>query len=193
VKGSGGAITLMTLHAAKGLEFPVVAMIGLEEGILPHSRSLGKLNELEEERRLCFVGMTRAQERLILSKAASRTVRGITDRTVPSPFLGEIPLQDVDVVDRTGIGSYTTRRSGGGWPQNQSPSRQTFAEPPAPKLTGRFAHMQAGQLVRHPQYGLGRIKEVARTGDDRTRAVVRFNQGGEKIFYLELAQLDVVD
>src|SRR5208337_2436023 len=75
-EGAGGAVTLMTLHAAKGLEFPVVAIIGLEEGCLPHSRARGDTKELEEERRLCFVGITRAQERLILSTAAWRTIRG---------------------------------------------------------------------------------------------------------------------
>src|SRR5206468_7043828 len=91
LKGAGGAITLMTLHAAKGLEFPVVAIIGMEEGILPHSRARGNLNELEEERRLCFVGITRAEQQLILTKAAYRTIRGLRERTVTSPFLNELP------------------------------------------------------------------------------------------------------
>ena len=77
LEGAGGSVTLMTLHAAKGLEFPVVAMIGLEEGCLPHSRSQQSADELEEERRLCFVGITRAQEKLILSRAAVRTIRGL--------------------------------------------------------------------------------------------------------------------
>src|SRR5207302_9008015 len=105
-KGSGGAITMMTLHAAKGLEFPVVAMIGMEEGILPHSRSRSSPAELEEERRLAFVGITRAQERLILTKAAYRTIRGLRERTVPSPFLNEMSQADIEVFDQTGIGSY---------------------------------------------------------------------------------------
>src|SRR4029079_17583977 len=103
LKDAGGAVTLMTLHAAKGLEFPVVAMIGLEEGILPHSRSRGNLNELEEERRLAFVGITRAQEHLILSKAQYRTIRGLRERTVTSPFLSEMPQDALRITDRTGL------------------------------------------------------------------------------------------
>ena len=93
----------MTLHAAKGLEFPVVAMIGLEEGCLPHARARGNLTELEEERRLCFVGITRAQEQLILTKAAYRTMRGLRERTVTSPFLTEMPQDALEVIDRTGL------------------------------------------------------------------------------------------
>src|SRR5206468_2275404 len=103
LKDSGGAVTLMTLHAAKGLEFPAVAMIGLEEGCLPHARARGNLNELEEERRLAFVGITRAEQQLILTKAAYRTMRGLRERTVTSPFLNEMPKDALEVTDRTGL------------------------------------------------------------------------------------------
>jgi DNA helicase-2/ATP-dependent DNA helicase PcrA len=96
-------VTLMTLHAAKGLEFPVVAIIGLEEGCLPHARARGNPNELEEERRLAFVGITRAQERILLTKAAYRTLRGLRERTVTSPFLNELPRESLDIVDRTSL------------------------------------------------------------------------------------------
>jgi DNA helicase-2/ATP-dependent DNA helicase PcrA len=99
-EGAGGAVTLMTLHAAKGLEFPVVAMIGLEDGCLPHARARESVTELEEERRLCFVGITRAQERLILSNAAVRTIRGKTEMTINSPFLNEMPMELMEVHDR---------------------------------------------------------------------------------------------
>jgi DNA helicase-2/ATP-dependent DNA helicase PcrA len=101
LEGAGGAVTLMTLHAAKGLEFPVVAIIGLEEGCLPHSRARGEIKELEEERRLCFVGITRAQERLILSTAAWRSIRGKREPTVPSPFLTEMPQDMLELSDST--------------------------------------------------------------------------------------------
>jgi DNA helicase-2/ATP-dependent DNA helicase PcrA len=182
----------MTLHAAKGLEFPVVAMIGLEEGILPHNRSRGNMNELEEERRLCFVGITRAQERLILSKAASRTIRGLTERTIPSPFINELPEEDIALTDRTGIGSFPSRRAGGR-PTAGGGTAMNLGERNLPKLTGAFANFRAGQLVRHPKFGLGRIRELEKTGDERTRAVVQFNEGGLKTLYLEFAQLDVVE
>src|SRR5262249_48125205 len=85
-----GAVTLMTLHAAKGLEFQAVAMIGLEEGLLPHSRARESDAALEEERRLCFVGITRAMSRLLITSAKYRTHRGMTERSVPSRFLQEL-------------------------------------------------------------------------------------------------------
>ncbi|HEX8325042.1 MAG TPA: UvrD-helicase domain-containing protein, partial [Tepidisphaeraceae bacterium] len=104
VQGAGGAVTLMTLHAAKGLEFPVVAMIGLEEGVLPHSRARNSPDELEEERRLCFVGITRAQKQLFLSRAYARTLMGRRERTVPSPFLKEMPDEHIETIDRMDSG-----------------------------------------------------------------------------------------
>jgi DNA helicase II / ATP-dependent DNA helicase PcrA len=99
LEGGEGAVTLMTLHAAKGLEFPVVAIIGLEEGCLPHSRARENVKEMEEERRLCFVGITRAQERLILSNAKRRAIRGVYGYTIPSPFLSEMPGEMIDVLE----------------------------------------------------------------------------------------------
>jgi DNA helicase II / ATP-dependent DNA helicase PcrA len=100
LEGSEGAVTMMTLHAAKGLEFPVVAIIGLEEGCLPHARAREDARQLEEERRLCFVGITRAQERLLLSNAAWRTIRGQRQRVVASPFLQEMPQDMLETTDR---------------------------------------------------------------------------------------------
>jgi hypothetical protein len=90
VDADQGAVTMMTLHAAKGLEFPIVAMIGLEEGLLPHSRARESDAALEEERRLAFVGITRAMRKLHISSAKYRTLRGISERTIPSRFLSEL-------------------------------------------------------------------------------------------------------
>lgn len=98
---SRGAVTLMTLHAAKGLEFPCVAMVGLEEGCLPHSRAQTSETELEEERRLCFVGATRAMERLHITSATFRTIRGLSERTIASRFLEELNGPEVLISDQS--------------------------------------------------------------------------------------------
>jgi DNA helicase-2/ATP-dependent DNA helicase PcrA len=169
MKGHGGAITMMTLHAAKGLEFPVVAMIGLEEGCLPHSRARESPAEMEEERRLCFVGITRAEERLILTKAQYRTMRGMRERTVPSPFLMEMPAGDLETTDRTGFGNVTGYRSA-------ETERKSFG-------------FKKGQLVRHPTFGLGRIADI--TEGSQATATVEFNQAGRKRLVLEYARLEV--
>ncbi|HWE03927.1 MAG TPA: UvrD-helicase domain-containing protein [Tepidisphaeraceae bacterium] len=192
MKGAGGAVTLMTLHAAKGLEFPVVAMIALEDGILPHSRSRGNQNEMEEERRLCFVGITRAQERIIFSKAARRTIRGVPERTIPSPFLHEMPADDLKINDRTGAGSSgrSTRSA------NASPGagRDPHVTPFSPRQAyGQFSHLRSGQRVRHPQFGIGRICEVEEMSEQRTRAVVQFTTAGQKTLILEFARLEVIE
>jgi len=170
VKDGGGAITLMTLHAAKGLEFPVVAMIGMEEGILPHSRARTDPNQLEEERRLCFVGITRAQIKLIFTRAFARTLMGRRERTVPSPFIKEMSADHIETIDRTGIefdvDSETEPTSG--------------------------SSFRRGQLVRHPSFGMGKIAEIQDMGR-HTRAVVEFQRAGKKTLILEYAQLEPMD
>lgn len=174
---AGGAITLMTLHAAKGLEFPVVAMIALEEGVLPHSRSRDDPQEMEEERRLCFVGITRAQQRLILSKAAYRTIRGLRERTIGSPFLNELPEDCLQVVDRTGL------------PEDDDPDEHRRRYEGESHQSAKEYHK--GQHVRHPHFGIGRIVEVTEVGQ-HTRAVVIFNTAGRKTLILQYARLEPV-
>ena len=180
MKGAGGAVTLMTLHAAKGLEFPVVAMIGLEDGILPHSRARDNVNELEEERRLCFVGITRARQRLILAKAQYRTVRGLRERTITSPFLNEMPPEMLRLEDRTGVGSFD---EGGDTDDDFGDSGR--------RGKGGGTGFRKGQIVRHPTFGVGRIAEVSGAGQ-HTRAVVEFNTAGRKNLILEYARLEPV-
>ncbi len=177
LKGAGGAVTLMTLHAAKGLEFPVVAIIGWEEGCLPHSRARDNLRELEEERRLAFVGITRAQKRLILSRAVYRTVRGIRERTIPSPFLSELPEDKIQTIDRTSIADLT--RNGGG--ETRVWQRQAMTSE-GDRLAGRF---RIGQRVRHDTFGLGRILDV--TGGTNAKVVINFDRVGQKTLILEYA------
>ncbi len=175
--GGEGSVTLMTLHAAKGLEFPVVAIIGLEDGILPHSRARGNLDELEEERRLLFVGITRAQQRLILTKAQVRTVRGLRERTIPSPFLNELPAKDLKLDDRSGFGDV----------DHTDPYQSAFRA----EAERRFLGFKRGQLVKHPTFGMGRIAEISESGSN-TRAVVEFNSAGRKTLILEHARLEAV-
>jgi DNA helicase-2/ATP-dependent DNA helicase PcrA len=177
MKGTGGAVTLMTLHAAKGLEFPVVAMIGLEDRILPHSRAQGNLNELEEERRLCFVGLTRAQQQLILTKAQIRTVRGMRERTITSSFFGEMPQDALRITDRTTLDSLGDRDEENEYLREESRG-----------LAGQF---RRGQMVRHPKFGVGRIADVSDMGS-QTRAVVEFNSAGRKTLILQYAQLEPI-
>jgi DNA helicase-2/ATP-dependent DNA helicase PcrA len=159
----------MTLHAAKGLEFPVVAMVGMEEGILPHSRARTDPEQLEEERRLCFVGITRAQQRLIFSRAFARTMMGRRERTVQSPFLSEMPGDLIDVVDHTRLDFDSSD-------DDDFESSSSF---------------KRGQMVRHPTFGLGRIADISDMGR-HTRAVVEFQRAGKKTLILEYAQLEAV-
>jgi DNA helicase-2/ATP-dependent DNA helicase PcrA len=122
-----GSVTLMTMHAAKGLEFPVVFIVGLEEGILPHRRAAESESEMEEERRLLFVGITRAQKELFISHCRVREFRGTRSATINSPFLRELPLQGVERINDTGHSSradqywsddsYGSRSGGSGYSQ----------------------------------------------------------------------------
>ncbi len=176
-----GAVTLMTLHAAKGLEFDAVAMIGLEDGLLPHSRSRENESELEEERRLCFVGVTRARERLLLTSARLRTMRGIPERTIRSAFIEELG-EGLTVSDQSGgFDSYDEEESTWG----RSTTRLT--------PTGGAGHggIAPGAQVRHPQFGRGRVLSVDGRGPE-ARAKVQFAGAGTKTLVLKYARREAV-
>ena len=162
-----GAVTLMTLHAAKGLEFDVVAIAGLEQGLLPHGRSVGEENGLEEERRLCYVGMTRARKNLALTWAHRRTVRGITERAMPSQFLGELPDDAVERVD------------------DRDP--WTGVRSAIPDTT-----WQVGMTVRHQTFGLGVVRRVIHRPRGTT-ATVDFLEYGQRTLLVAHANLEPVD
>jgi DNA helicase-2/ATP-dependent DNA helicase PcrA len=174
--GTGGAVTLMTLHAAKGLEFPVVAMIGMEEGCLPHARAQSDGDQLEEERRLCFVGITRAQERLILSKAGRRMIRGLSGATVASQFLAQMPKERLRVVNL----------AEDSWDQSERGHERVHED-----VEGVEGEFRVGQMVRHPAFGVGKILEMSKTGAN-TRAIVEFRGMGRKTLILEYARLEGV-
>jgi DNA helicase-2/ATP-dependent DNA helicase PcrA len=179
------AVTLMTLHTAKGLEYPVVFMTGLEDGIFPHVRSLGDPEELEEERRLCYVGITRARERLYLCHAWSRTLFGSTDYYPPSRFLSEIPEELVHAIGEErrhgrGLGAHrdavvgaAIRRGG------EAPGARGAEE----------LRLKIGDDVRHEKFGEGVILDLEGSGD-KTEVVVRFRDVGEKRLLLAWAPLE---
>lgn len=167
--GHTEAISLMTLHSAKGLEFPVVFICGLEEGLLPHAQSLHSEVELEEERRLCFVGITRAKEELILLHASHRSRYGLEVPAIPSRFLQELPKEVVEEVDRT---YYPAERA-------------YHAEEPI--SMGEFS---PGERVRHPTFGVGKIRESR--GYGKGQMVVVDFPIGRKTLLVEYARLEKI-
>jgi DNA helicase II / ATP-dependent DNA helicase PcrA len=190
-------VSIMTLHAAKGLEFPVVYMTAVEQGLLPHERSLQREDEVEEERRLAFVGMTRAKEELYLCRARMREFRGNTRETVPSMFLDQLPGDAIQVIDFSG-GSQTTLdywRGGSaaaeqGW--NDAGVRSRPAPiPPRPPKDHEGRGFVEGMLVRHASYGMGRIVEVSGQGALR-RVKIRFSTAGERTFIADKVTLEIV-
>jgi DNA helicase-2/ATP-dependent DNA helicase PcrA len=188
-----GAVTLMTLHAAKGLEFPAVAMIGLEEGILPSARALEGPGDDEEERRLCFVGLTRAMRRLLITNAKYRSVRGLRERAIPSRFLNELPRAGVAARDESDEWEECdVARASGGTLRAGGPG----VPPPGPLPRGGGvkaddAEWPVGSKVRHPQFGVGTVRRVTGLGVNR-RATVAFLQAGEKTLILQYARLERV-
>ena len=168
-----GSVTLMTLHNAKGLEFPVVFIIGLEDGVFPHYRSMGDPAQLEEERRLMYVGVTRARERLYLTNAWSRALFGQTSYNPPSRFLSEIPIELVRSLE----GDEVADADG-----SASPIREA--------VTGRpqSVDIAAGDTVVHDKWGEGVVVTVNGRGTD-AEATVRFEDAGEKHLLLAYAPL----
>lgn len=180
-----GAVMMMTLHAAKGLEFPAVAMIGLEEGMLPHSRSQESEAALEEERRLAFVGITRAMQGLLITSAKYRSTRGISERTIPSRFLGELGKQYVVVSDQSDpLAGLDESWSGDDEYPRSGPMRARGGG------AGLEVKFPVGSMVRHPQFGTGKVLEF--TGGSNARVKVQFRDVGVKTLALEYARLERV-
>jgi DNA helicase-2/ATP-dependent DNA helicase PcrA len=189
------SVTLMTLHSAKGLEYPVVFLIGLEDGVFPHVRSIGDPDELEEERRLCYVGITRAEQRLYLCHAWSRMMFGSTDYRPPSRFLDEIPAELVMAIGEEekrgkGLGRHrdsvvaaAMRRQHA--PADEQPAR---AEPGGARGADQIG-LRVGDDVSHERFGEGVILDIEGSGD-KAEAIVRFRgDAGEKRLLLVWAPL----
>jgi DNA helicase II / ATP-dependent DNA helicase PcrA len=192
-------VSVMTLHAAKGLEFPVVYMVAVEQGLLPHQRSLSDQEEVEEERRLCFVGMTRAKEELNLCHARLREFRGQTLYVVPSMFLGELPDRGVETIDlsaHSSAQSIPAWRSGPessdeGWEEAGIPLRSRSAFRAEAESNDNGEDYVEGMLVSHDGYGTGRVVAVAGRGPMRT-VKIRFQEWGERSFRVAKAKLTIV-
>jgi DNA helicase-2/ATP-dependent DNA helicase PcrA len=190
VGGDGSVVTLMTLHTAKGLEYPVVFIAGMEEGIFPHLRALGEDHELEEERRLCYVGVTRARERLYLSYAWCRSLWGAVQYNPPSRFVNEIPERLF-----AKEGGKRQRRALTG--RSRAEVRSELVEAalrrgrPGAPVHGTGAEqlgLRAGEAVVHARYGEGVVIEVSGEGQE-AEAIIRFPSAGEKRFSLHLTPL----
>jgi DNA helicase-2/ATP-dependent DNA helicase PcrA len=191
------AVSVMTLHAAKGLEFPVVYILAVEQGLLPHERSLSKDEDVEEERRLCFVGMTRAMKELYLCHSRLRDFRGQSLYAVSSMFLEELPTEvehdDLSAAKnfgRAAIEEWRTRvapaASAAGYP-----ARLVKPSPPATPADPPDAGYAAGQVVQHAEYGIGQVTDVSGYGTLR-KLKVRFAAAGEKTFIADKVKLKVV-
>lgn len=189
-------VWMMTLHSAKGLEFPVVILAGLEEGLFPHSRSSDDQEELEEERRLCYVGMTRARSRLLLTGAARRRIFGEYQSSEPSRFIDEVPSELVDRI----APSFTASAYQGNFPHYEFRTNpygrgrrggRVREEAPAYEDEDQSMGMalRIGMRVRHAQFGVGTVLSVEALEDD-TKLVVRFNAVGLKTLRARFARLE---
>jgi DNA helicase-2/ATP-dependent DNA helicase PcrA len=169
----GGVVTLMTLHTAKGLEFPVVFLTGMEDGVFPHQRALGSATELEEERRLAYVGMTRAMKRLYLSRAVARSTWGQPNYNPESRFLSEIP---VELVDRQGEEPGPLGLSGSGTSRPQKREESVIV-------------LVVGDRVLHDKFGMGTVTAVVGQ-NEKAEATIDFKSAGEKRLLLRYAPVE---
>jgi DNA helicase-2/ATP-dependent DNA helicase PcrA len=180
----GGVVTLMTLHTAKGLEFPTVFLTGMEDGIFPHARTLDDPKEIEEERRLAYVGLTRAEKRLYISRAEYRLTFGTPKYNPGSRFLDEIPTTLIEWKNETRSSS----SSGSSGLRRRTPTT------PPPRATGKTSSamaLEVGQRVSHDTFGLGTVVALAGEGD-KSEATINFGQYGEKRLLLRYAPVVVL-
>jgi DNA helicase-2/ATP-dependent DNA helicase PcrA len=209
------SVTLMTLHSAKGLEFPLVFMIGMEEKLFPHVRSLEEPEQMEEERRLCYVGMTRAREQLFILNARRRHIFGQELFNPPSRFIRDIPSELLDEEEAyqpgLGFGAMSFGREGGEGepaaaslfrhPQEPEPSRHNLAAifdegavegvPEVELVPEEQDGVWLGMKVRHAKFGVGTVRKIEGKGDDQ-KVIVWFNSAGPKKLLVRFAGLERV-
>ena len=202
------SVTLMTLHSAKGLEFPVVFLVGMEEGVFPGFKSIGEDKEIEEERRLCYVGVTRAKERLYLTRSKQRTTYGSTTYNPPSRFLKEIPENMLDGYEeamekKTNIEKDNFSDSKYTWSygsKSNNNNNYTFRTAESflnslnkkpEKQVVNFSELKTGTKVYHKKFGEGIINYVEPEGDD-LKVDINFNKFGHKRLMAKFANLEIL-
>jgi len=197
----GNRVSLMTLHCAKGLEFPVVFIVGAEEGLLPHYRRGEEIEDMEEERRLFYVGMTRAKQRLFLSRAEERSTFGVGRANLPSRFLDELPIEMIQFEEKRGkmesLFSQETR-----WRDDfhqaegimdDLPQRSPYPEGDGIVLSPEgFFPLKIGMRVRHPKFGVGKVKSVEGM-DENQKATIIFGTIGSKRLKVCSANLEILE
>ncbi|NUQ80943.1 MAG: UvrD-helicase domain-containing protein [Bacteroidetes bacterium] len=206
--GERNAVTLMTLHAAKGLEFPVVFLAGLEDGLFPLSGAMDDPRQMEEERRLCYVGVTRAEKLLFLSHAKTRFRFGQSEYTIRSRFIDEMDLTHIRTEGRvqaeskprqaafmTGLGDSSreeySQKNPYYWRDEKYKNQKSSSKERTVVYDSGQADIRAGVYVQHAKFGKGRVESVAGSGDTR-KAVVHFIGAGVKTLVLKFANLQVV-
>ena len=196
-------VSVMTLHSSKGLEFPVVYVMAVEEGLLPHERSMGRDDEIEEERRLCFVGMTRAMKELYLCHSRMREFRGQLNYAIESSFLRELPRDGVEWID-TAMAKNQIRTAADEWRAKSHHAAKDWADTGArPYLPSKKGDLKPtipdapdtglakGILVQHEEYGIGTVTDLSGFGALR-KVKIRFPGHGEKTFMADKVKLRVV-
>jgi DNA helicase-2/ATP-dependent DNA helicase PcrA len=204
----GNRVSLMTLHCAKGLEFPLVFIVGMEEGLLPHYRRGEEIEDMEEERRLCYVGITRAKEKLFLSRAEKRSTFGVGRANLPSRFLDELPMELIQLEEkRRKLESLFAQEPR--WDAYPLPAgevridgedqfQETLQESSFPEGNGivlspeGFYSLKIGMRVRHPKFGEGRVRSVEGMDEDQ-KATILFQTVGSKRMKVRYAHLEILE
>ncbi len=185
-------VTLMTLHAAKGLEFPVVFMVGMEEGLFPHSRSANGLEELEEERRLCYVGMTRAMDKLYLTHARRRRIFGDYQFNPPSRFLGEVPANLLHRPVSSGLHKLAGHNLASlfGQVEPDFSDEDPFIDDDEVRIVPDAEEgLRIGLQVRHIKFGVGTVRRLEGQGDNQ-KVTIYFHRFGPKKLLVKFAGLE---
>jgi DNA helicase-2/ATP-dependent DNA helicase PcrA len=204
----GNRVSLMTLHCAKGLEFPFVFIVGIEEGLLPHYRRGDEIEDLEEERRLCYVGITRAKERIFLSRAEKRSTFGVGRANLPSRFLEELPIELTQLEERQGkmetLFSQETSMADQltDWHDQFQQAEKVMDDLTQESIFSarqgmvlspeEFFPLRVGMKVRHPKFGEGRVRSIEGM-DEGQKATIVFQTVGSKRLKVRYAHLEILE